>query len=1105
MKLLHLIFLTFLFQGMTGWLPAQESVKVWEEPLTLPTYLVKPPDKNPMFFRNQSYQGASRYIYPYALEDNPTNEKIDKTYKALYLENEYIKLCVLPEIGGRLFYATDKTNGYEIFYRQHVIKPANIGMVGAWISGGVEFCVFHHHRASTNLPVDYRLVNNADGSSTIWIGETEPRHRMKWSLGISLYPGKSYIEVDGRLMNPTENINSILYWANVATHVNEDYQVIFPPSTDFAVYHAKNSFAHWPVTSEVYNGKEHYENHIDASWWKNHPDPISMFAHDIKHGFLAGYDHGKQAGTMHVGNHHIVKGAKLWEWGPGPYGSMWDTKVLTDSDGPYAELMTGAYSDNQPDYSWLKPYEYKTFQQYWYPIRSTGGATAANLSGTINLKKEESGEFLVAANTTQAYENAHIVLRNDDKVFFETNTSISPDKPFAQHVRVGDVDEYSLNLSLSVNGKELIAYRPVKKDTDLPLPKPVEPPRSPEEIESVEELYLTGLRIRQFHNARIDAQAYFEEALKRDPMDVRSNTMMGIILKEDLMLEDAARYLRTAIKRLTANYTRPRDCEALYHLGIILKWQKKYEAAYDTLYRAAWDQNFASAAYFHLAQISVLRGNDGTALTEIDRSLSYNSSNLPALNLKTSVLRRLGKNQAAAEIAEFVLTKDPLNSYALNEEVLMGRKNSQDLVALLRNEPESYLELATQYMNSGLNDDAFNILEKAGNAEVPALKNYPTIHYYLGYLYLRKKDKDKAVAHFKKGQELPTDYCFPFRRETADILKYALSMDPGDSRAYYYLGNIFYDRQPAFAINAWESAINHEPDLAIAHRNLGWGYQQFYQDTDKAIAAYEKALEFNQEEPRYFYELDKLYEKSGAGIDKRRQLFEGNHEVVSQRPDAFLQEIQVLLLAGKSGRAIEYLRSQFFPRQEGVDNLHGMYVDACLTKGLSEYESGNWQSALKYFQMADEYPENHQIARNPNYGGNAQIFYLQGKAYEKLGKKKTAKQLYEKIAAMELRSPENMYYQALANQALGYKVAAVTLGEKIEREGVALAFEEAEVDFFSKFGEGESLKERQSKGYHLLGLYQMILGDEKKATEYLDKACTLDPNNLWAKVHLKNM
>ena len=409
-------------------------VRVWEDTLTLPTYAMQPPDVNPQFFRNQSYQGASRVIYPYPYQDNLTNIKENKTYKALYLENRYIKLCVLPELGGKLFYATDKTNQYEIFYRQHVIKPAMIGMLGAWISGGIEFCVFHHHRASTFIPMDYTFTEHNDGSKTIWIGETELRHRMKWIIGITLYPDKSYIEVTGKLINRTENFNSILYWANVATHANENYQIIFPPNVEFAVYHAKNSFAHWPVTREAYIGREHYLNHVDASWWKNHPEPVSFFAHDLKDGFLAGYDHGAQAGTIHVANHHIVAGAKLWEWGPGPRGAMWDTLVLTDDDGPYAELMTGAYSDNQPDYSWLSPYETKEFTQYWYPLREIRGVKHANLQAAINLEPEQNESVFLAVNTTQLFENAQLELNEGAHNIFRKNLTIGPASPFYVNV-----------------------------------------------------------------------------------------------------------------------------------------------------------------------------------------------------------------------------------------------------------------------------------------------------------------------------------------------------------------------------------------------------------------------------------------------------------------------------------------------------------------------------------------------------------------------------------------------------------------------------------------------------------------------------------------------
>ena len=225
-------------------------VKVWEGTIELPTYRVNPPEKAPLFERDFAYQRAKRSVYPYAMNDNPTIEKVDSVHRALYLENDYLKVCVLPDLGGRLFYATDKTNGYEIFYRQHVIKPANVGMLGAWISGGVEWNAFHHHRATSQYPVDYRLSHNSDGSKTIWVGEVENRHGMSWEVGLTLFPDKSYIQVTGRFFNTTADRNSMLHWNNVATHANENYQIIFPENTEFGMFHHKSSFIHWPVPQE---------------------------------------------------------------------------------------------------------------------------------------------------------------------------------------------------------------------------------------------------------------------------------------------------------------------------------------------------------------------------------------------------------------------------------------------------------------------------------------------------------------------------------------------------------------------------------------------------------------------------------------------------------------------------------------------------------------------------------------------------------------------------------------------------------------------------------------------------------------------------------------
>ena len=363
-----------------------------------------------MFFKGESYQGASKYIYPYGMNDVISDEKTDKAWKTVTLENEYIKLCVTPEIGGKLYYATDKSNGYNFIYKNNVVKPSNIGMLGAWVSGGIEWCVLHHHRASTFQAVDYTTSENSDGSKTIWIGETEPRHRMRWTIGITAFPERSYFRAEVKIHNPTPYTNTFLYWANVAAHTNENYQVIFPPSVNVATYHAKNSFTNWPISTEIYNGQD-FTKGVDISWWKNSPNSNSFFAYDLKEDFMGGYDHGKETGTVHIGDHNIVKGAKLWEWGSGARGQATEAR-LTDNDGPYVEIMVGAFSDNQPDYSWIRPYEVKTFTQYWYPVKDIKGFKNANLNGAVNLEAREKNQVFLGYCVTRKVSKATVTLKN---------------------------------------------------------------------------------------------------------------------------------------------------------------------------------------------------------------------------------------------------------------------------------------------------------------------------------------------------------------------------------------------------------------------------------------------------------------------------------------------------------------------------------------------------------------------------------------------------------------------------------------------------------------------------------------------------------------------
>jgi len=1085
------------------------QVKISEEQWIIPTYKVEAPEKAPMFFTNGSYQGASQYIYPLAKNDVISDKKVDQPWKAVILENEYIKLCITPEIGGKLYYATDKTNNYNFIYKNDVVKPGNLGMTGAWVSGGIEWCVLHHHRASTLLPLDYSIAENENGSKTVYIGETEPRHRMRWTIGITVNPGKSYFEAEVKITNPTPLTNTFLFWANVATHTNKDYQVFFPPSVQFATYHAKNSFTRWPYSTEIYAGQD-FTKGVDISWWKNVESSSSFFAYDLKEDFMGGYDHGKNTGTVHIGDHNIVKGAKLWEWGSGIRGQATEAR-LTDGSGPYVEIMVGAFSDNQPDYSWIRPGEVKTWKQYWYPVKDIQGFRNANLNGAVNLEQREGNNVFLGYYSTQKINKARITLKNGSKTVLQKEVSISPEKAFTDLVKIDGTFKYTDLYTEMINAETnevLVSYKPVEPVRAENLPETVKSPPSPEDIATVEELFLTGNRIELFYNPRYDPMDYYMEALKRDPDDIRTNTVVGNRYLRNGDYISARKYFARAIKRITKDYTRPSTCEALYLQGLTLKALGLYDEAIDTLYRATWDYAYHSAAYFELSQISCIKGDFIKALYQIDKSLSTNSLNTRAIALKSSIQRKLGDHKGALLTLGKIPETDPLDFRIGNEVYLISKESGnvqnseKELTALtrkMRDFDQNYLELAAGYLNDGMVDDAEDVLNRFTGKD-------PEVSYYLGYIRDKKGNNEQASQFFKAAREQSEDYCFPFRLETIKILEKALQHNPNDGKAWYYMGNILYDKQPAKAIACWENAVLYEPTLAIAYRNLGWGYGRYNHDPEKAISFYEKAIVLDKTDAVYYDELDILYEATNSPVDVRLKLFEGSNEIVRKRDDAFVRQISVLTLAGMPDKSVEYLEGKRFSYREGNSRVREVIIDAHLTLGLKYFAENKFQKALDHFLLAQIPDEEAGSARSGNR--DIQVNYYIGLAYEALRKKALARSFYGKAAGQTTRGTGVMsYYQGLSFQKLGDKTKAAEIFNALITNGETQINQSPDynTDFFTIFGEREAENTRKSQAYTLRGLGYKGLGKSDEAREDLKKAVELSASNLWANSELRSL
>ena len=1102
-------------------------VKVWETKVVIPTYLAGDPEPNPMFFFGRQSQGAQGPVYPYPMYDILTGKKADKSYAAVYLENEYIRIGVLPEVGGRIFEGVDKTNNYNFIYRQHVIKPALIGLIGAWISGGVEWNIPHHHRASTFLPVQYKVERNADGSKTIWVGELEVRQRMRWAVGYTLRPGKAYLEASVRILNRTPEVNTMLCFANLAVHANENYQVIFPPSTQFGVHHAKREFTDWPISHSSYGGAD-FSKGIDISWYENHISANSVFAWNYQDDFFAGYDHGKEAGTMSVADHNIVPGKKFWTWGNGPSGKRWDA-TLTDEDGPYIELMVGAYSDNQPDYSWLQPYETRSFNMNWYPFRDIGGVKAANLDAAVNLDVS-AGLAKVGFYATSAHSAARAVLKAGDKVLLQESVAINPAKPYVKQVAVpAGIDEHDLVASLWDGTRELVSYSPIRL-APQPAPPAVTPPPPPQEIKTNEELYLVGLRAQQFHDPNVDPLLYWQEALRRDPGDTRVNTVLGITAFTKARYADAERYLRKALERATDRYTTPKDAEPVYYLGATLKAEGKTDEAFTSFYKATWSQAWKAAGYYSLAQISTSRADMAAALDFVNRSIDSNALNIRAQNLKAAVLRHLGRNQEALQVlASASHAVDPLDVRAMAETYLASRDKeaAKRLAATMNDHPATAQETAAEYLNEGLWQDGTDVLLQLTLAAPDKSRIHPMAYYYLGYFAQKLGQTRNASQYYQQAMSIPPDYVFPFQNEAIDVLRQAIDANPRDARAPYYLGNVLYDWQPEEATRMWEASAALDPSFAITHRNLATAYmhQASGADLNKAIAELEKAVSLEHKYALHFTELDELYEQAGIPLEKRLPLFQQNASVVARRDDALNRAVALQVATGQIDDAIRTMTTHTFAVAEGANlNVADHWTDAHILRAQTEIQAKRYQEALADLQAAATIPVNLPVSSG--FGGatarDSELAYWTGVAHEGSGDTRRAAESFKRAVATPEPGSERRanqfgriaaggsaqaYYRGLAFQKLGQTEKAQELFQGLVQSGqndlkqpVPPAGSRG-----GRAGREISPRARTAHAHYLAGLGYLGLKDQAHAKAELSLAVQISPDLVGARTALASL
>ncbi|SFS45458.1 DUF5107 domain-containing protein [Paenibacillus sp. BC26] len=1099
--------------------------RVWEEIVDIPTYAVGKPDKNPMFLEKRVYQGSSGKVYPHPVIDKIEDEKKPHPYRVVILENDYLRIEIMPELGGRIYRAVDRTNNYDFVYYNQVIKPALVGLAGPWISGGIEFNWPQHHRPNTYGPVEYRLEENEDGSATVWVSEIDRMYGTKVTAGFTLYPDKAYLEIAAQLYNRTPEPQTFLWWANPAVAVNDHTQSVFPPDVNAVYDHGKRDVSKFPIATGTYY-KMDYSEGVDISRYKNIPVPTSYMAYKSDYNFVGGYDHALKAGLLHVANHHISPGKKQWTWGNGEFGQAWD-RNLTDEDGPYIELMTGVYTDNQPDFTWLQPYEEKSFKQYFMPYKDIGVVKNATTEAAVNLEVDENlAAAALYVYATSLVEGATVELSGNGQAYYCEKVTLTPLQGFQAEVRLASgVKAHELTLSVKDgSGVPLVSYTPKKPQIEE-MPEAAKPLPEPQELMTNEQLYLAGLHLEQYRHATFEPEAYYLEGLKRDPGDIRINVAYGTQLLRKGLLEESERHFRAAVKSLTWRNPNPYDGEAYYQLGVSLKLQGRQEEAFAAFYKSVWSAAWQDSGYFSLAQIATERGRLSEALELVERSLVRNSRNYKARNLKTALLRKLGRPEEAITFGSETLRLDIADFGAYNElrlalemagDIEKAEAVYEEFLFLLRADAHNHLSLAADYADAGLYAEAIEVLNMI--ADSSSDNTYPMIHYTLGYLYGRVGQPELSLKHLQAGGTASPDYCFPNTLFDLTVLTFAASNGQRDAKAHYYLGNLYYDKKVADkAVAHWETSLSMDSSFPTVSRNLALAYYNKLGDKDKARQALERAFACNPDDARVFYELDQLYKKIGISPEDRLARLSAHVHLVQRRDDLYLEYVTLHNRLGRHQSAVELLAArQFHPWEGGEGKATGQYVLSHVELAKACLSAENYDEAIVWLNKALFYPENLGEGKLTGAQENNVYYYL-GCAYAASGQTEEAQTAFhaasvgleEPASAMFYNDqpPDMIYYQGLAWLKLGNGKEAKRRFYKLIDYAEKHVFDDVKIDYFAislpdflVFEDDLNVRNeihcRYMRGLGLLGL-----GSGKEAAEELAAVLRLDVNHIGAYLH----
>ena len=958
---------------------AQEAT-IREEPQTIKTYPFSGPDPTPIMSRSSMW-GRGLKLYPYFFFDKMTHTGADQTWNVIHLENPFIDVYVMPEEGGKVIGASEKSTGNDFIYHNHVRKFRQIALRGPWTSGGIEFNFgIRGHQGTTATPVDYLIRKNPDGSVSCIVGTIDLPSRNQWRMTITVPADKAFFETQALFYNPTPLNQAYYVWMNAGNRASEDLEIILP-GTKHVGHNYSTPERSWPETPAG----------LDLSQYKNHrhTNTGSYFVHGKLEDFAGGYWHDAKFGFGHWALYEDMPGQKMFRWSLSRRGAIWED-LLTDSDGQYFEPQMGRLF-TQEDHEFLTPYTADTWREVWFPYKDIGPMVKATPYGALNVTR--SGDSITLGFfALQALDEDLVVYTGEKEVFRE-------------HLTLDPMDVYTKTLPLVVEkGRLQVIVGNKLTYSDDPgatlLTRPLDFVDYDEQ--TAEGLYLAADR---YHKAREydSALPKYLACLNLEPLHIRALTGLAELYCWQGEYETALSYANKALQQVMY------DPDVNYIYGVITRRLGKTVDAKETLGWAARSMKYRSTAYCQLAEIYLSEGNLDLALEYLNRSLEYNTRNIVAYQTLATAYRLRNEPDEARRTLDMLQELDPLNHPARFERYLLSQSKADlnRFTSMIRNElpHETYLETAMYYVNMGLYDDALLLFDTA--------PEQATMTYWQAYL-LKDTDAKQSRKYLKKAAGLSPYLVFPFRQESIPVFQWAIDTQPDDWKARYYLGLIYWGKRRYEEASTLFDACGQQPDYAPFY--IARSFLNKDMDTAQILADVERAHTLDPNDWKNWHHLIGAYNKHGM-TDKALPIA---RDAAGRFPDEDVIRLDLARTFMNNrlyGECFSILETARMLPYEGQRDAHRLFVQCQIYLAIETMKQGHYTDAIRYLDGAREYPERLGTGKpfNPDYRIQDYLMML---CYEKTGKQSIAEEARQRIYTYTLQQSNTRRVSA-ANQYLG--------------------------------------------------------------------------------------